>query len=69
MANVELSPAAAPFVRFTRDPASVSKAAIEQALAQPVRGLDYDMLLMFAIGTADAAQQGFSLLPKRIPVH
>jgi hypothetical protein len=69
MASMAMTPAASPFIRFTRDPASVSAAAIEQALAQPIRGLDYDMLLMFAIGTAQAAQQGFTLLPKRVRVH
>ena len=44
-------------------------AEIEQALTKPTQGLDYDMVLMFAIGTAETAAQGFTLLPERQAVH
>ena len=67
------SPAAAdapiPFVRFAEDARPVDTAAIRQALTQPTQGFDYDMVLMFAIGTAEQASQGFTLLPERQAVH
>ena len=72
MANIAASPATAPYISFTRNPATVPAAEIEKRLAEPVRGLDYDMLLMFAFWSCDqfcANSEGFSLLPKRTPVH
>ena len=61
---------ALPFVRFAPNPAKpVDPQAIHRALTQTPRGLDYDMLLMFAIGNAQTSSQGFTLLPKRTPVH
>lgn len=61
---------ALPYVRFAPNPATpVDPQAIHRALTQTPRGLDYDMLLMFAIGNAQTSSQGFTLLPKRTPVH
>ncbi len=64
------SPIALPFVRFGVDPRSVPLTAIVQALNAKPQGLDYDMLLMFAVGTAQLnSSKGFTLLPERQAVH
>lgn len=64
------SPVALPFVRFGRDARSIPLAEIQKALATPAQGLDYDMLLTFAIGTAqENSSAGFTLLPERQAVH
>ena len=64
------SPIALPFVRFGADPRSVPLTAIVQALNAKPQGLDYDMLLMFAVGNAQVkSSKGFTLLPERQAVH
>jgi hypothetical protein len=64
------SPIALPYVRFGDNPRSVSLTEIQEALAAPPQGLDYDLLLMFAIGTAQQnSSKGFTLLPERQAVH
>jgi hypothetical protein len=58
------------FVRLASNPSSsVDLQAIQRALSEKPRGLDYDMLMMFAIGTAQKSTRGFTLLPPRTPVH
>jgi hypothetical protein len=66
-AMTEASLATLPYLRLAGT--AVAPGAIAQAVNTPPRGLDYDMLLMFAIGTAQLSTQGFTLLPKRTPVH
>ena len=58
-----------PYVRFGRDPRTVPLAEIQKTLAEPAVGLDYDMLLMFAIGTAQENAQGFTVMQERTPTH
>jgi len=69
MASPAATDAPIPFVRFAEDARPVDTAAIRQALTQATQGFDYDMVLMFAIGTAEQASQGFTLLPERQAVH
>ena len=49
--------------------AALAIPTLRAALAEPVRGLDYDMLLMFAVGDAEKSTKGYTFLPDRTPVH
>jgi hypothetical protein len=69
IAKPQAATAPIPFVRFAAGARPVDLAAIKEALTQPTQGFDYDMLLMFAIGTAEQASKGFTLLPERQAVH
>ena len=69
IANPKAADAPIPFVRFAAGGRPIDLVAIRQALSQPTQGFDYDLVLMFAIGTAEQATQGFTLLPERQAVH
>lgn len=69
IANPKAADAPIPFVRFAAGGRPIDLVAIRQALTQATQGFDYDMVLMFAIGTAEQATQGFTLLPERQAVH
>jgi hypothetical protein len=62
--------AAIPYLRLAPNPSKpVDLGAVQRAVSEAPRGLDYDMLLMFAVGNAQLTTQGFTLLPRRTPVH
>jgi hypothetical protein len=59
-----------PYLRLATTPSQpVDLGAIRRAIDETPRGLDYDLLLMFAVGNAQLTTQGFTLLPRRTPVH
>jgi hypothetical protein len=62
--------AAIPYLRLAPNPSKpVDLGAVQRAVNETPRGLDYDLLLMFAVGNAQLTTQGFTLLPRRTPVH
>jgi hypothetical protein len=68
--TVAANPVGLSFVRFGKDPRNVRLTDILKDLDATPQGLDYDMLLMFAISTAQSSSaKGFSLLPERQAVH
>jgi hypothetical protein len=58
-----------PFLRFASDGRPVTMAQIQKAIEEPAQGLDYDMLLMFALSTAGAEVNGVTAIHERQAVH